>query len=75
MAAHSGIIPHVHVFHMVFTVPNSVGIPGWFWLAGFITGVVVFWTWLFWWMGKEIKKEDEIRIEHVDKALEAHKSS
>lgn len=65
----AGIIPHVHVFHMMFIVPNSVGVPGWWFTAGQITGAVVFYAWIFLWIGKHAKAEEETRIQHIEKDL------
>ncbi len=52
----------MNMSHLSFVVPTGADTPVFFWLTGFIGFPVLFLSLYFWWILKEVGKEDRLRI-------------
>ena len=52
----------MNMSHLSFVIPTGADTPVFFWLTGFIGFPVLFLSIYFWWMLKEVGKEDRLRV-------------
>ncbi len=48
--------------HLSFVIPTGADTPMFFWLTGFIGFPVTFLSIYFWWLLREVGKEDRLRV-------------